>query len=170
MTSSKYVNVVALFTESFSRTSRFKRAYIQQIHIMPWREHPSKIQFRKKRQIAQLTIPFTMRHIMTIPCAFFFVYEHIEWLLSWHYSDAIISAMASQIISLTIVYSIIYSGEDQEKTSKLRVTGLCAGNSPENAENVSIWWRHHERICVETAPWIKSISSRSFLYSFIEMH
>ena len=40
-----------------------------------------------------------------------------------------------------------------KKISKLRVTGLCAGNSPEtgefpaqmasNAENVSIWWRHH---------------------------
>ena len=40
-----------------------------------------------------------------------------------------------------------------EKTSKLRVTGLCAGNSPvtgefpaqmaSNAKNVSIWWRHH---------------------------
>ena len=40
-----------------------------------------------------------------------------------------------------------------KKTSKLRVAGLCAGNSPEagefpaqmasNAENVSIWWRHH---------------------------
>ena len=39
------------------------------------------------------------------------------------------------------------------KTSKLRVTDLCAGNSPgtgefpaqmaSNAENVSIWWRHH---------------------------
>ena len=39
------------------------------------------------------------------------------------------------------------------KTSKFRVTGLCAGNSPgtgefpsqmaSNAENVSIWWRHH---------------------------
>ena len=39
------------------------------------------------------------------------------------------------------------------KRSKLRVTGLCAGNSPatgefpaqraSNAENVSIWWRHH---------------------------
>ena len=38
-----------------------------------------------------------------------------------------------------------------KKTSKLRVTGLCAGNSPvpgefpaqmaSNAENVSIWWR-----------------------------
>ena len=43
-----------------------------------------------------------------------------------------------------------------KKTSKLRVTGLCAGNSPEtgefpaqiasNAENVSIWWRHHESL------------------------
>ena len=40
-----------------------------------------------------------------------------------------------------------------KKTSKLRVTGLCAGNSlgtgeftaqmASNAENVSIWWRHH---------------------------
>ena len=40
-----------------------------------------------------------------------------------------------------------------KETSKLRVTGLCAGNSPgtgefpaqmaSNAENVSIWWRHH---------------------------
>ena len=40
-----------------------------------------------------------------------------------------------------------------KKTWKLRVTGLCVGNSPvtgefpaqmaSNAENVSIWWRHH---------------------------
>ena len=40
-----------------------------------------------------------------------------------------------------------------KKTLKLRVPGLCAGNSPvigefpsqkaSNAENVSIWWRHH---------------------------
>ena len=40
-----------------------------------------------------------------------------------------------------------------KKTPKLHVTGLCAGNSPgtgefpaqmaSNAENVSIWWRHH---------------------------
>ena len=43
------------------------------------------------------------------------------------------------------------------KTSKLRVTGLFAGNSPgpvtsefptqmaSNAKNVSIWWRHHDK-------------------------
>ena len=40
-----------------------------------------------------------------------------------------------------------------KKTSKLRVTGLCVGNSPvagefpaqraSNAESISIWWRHH---------------------------
>ena len=40
------------------------------------------------------------------------------------------SAMASQITNLTITYSTIYSGADQRKKLKLRVTGLCAGNSP----------------------------------------
>ena len=40
------------------------------------------------------------------------------------------STMASQITSLTIVYSTTYLGADQRKTSKLRVSGLCAGNSP----------------------------------------
>ena len=45
------------------------------------------------------------------------------------------------------------------KTSKLRVTGHCAGNLPgtnefpaqmaSNAENVSIWWRHHGQTSVK---------------------
>ena len=45
-------------------------------------------------------------------------------------------------------------GRRSKVTSKLRVTGLCVGNSPvtgefpaqkaSNAKNVSIWWRHHE--------------------------
>ena len=59
--------------------------------------------------------------------------------------------VASRITSLTIVYSTVYSDADK-KASKLCVTGLCAGYSPgpglaqmaSNAENVSIWWRHHE--------------------------
>ena len=44
-------------------------------------------------------------------------------------------------------------GHRSKKISKLRVTGLCAGNSPmtgefpaqmaSKAENVSIWWLHH---------------------------
>ena len=53
---------------------------------------------------------------------------------------------------LTSVYSAVYSGADLRE---LRVTGLCEGNSPvtgefpaqmaSNAENVSIWWRHHTK-------------------------
>ena len=39
-------------------------------------------------------------------------------------------AMGSQITNLTIVHSIVYSGADKKKTSKLRITGLCEGNSP----------------------------------------
>ena len=63
-----------------------------------------------------------------------------------HYSDVIMGAMVSHITSLTIVYSTVYWGPDQRK--------LCEGNSPvtgelpaqmaNNAENVSIWWHHHE--------------------------
>ena len=70
--------------------------------------------------------------------------------------------MASQITSLTIVYSTVYSGADQSK--QFRVTGFCAVNSPgtgefpaqmaSNAENVSIWWRHHK----------VKMSFRDFLY------
>ena len=50
-----------------------------------------------------------------------------------------------------------------KKTSKLRVTGHCAGNSPgtgefpvqmaSNAENVSIWWRHYGR----SRSWLNTI-------------
>ena len=53
-----------------------------------------------------------------------------------------------------------------KKTSKLRVTGLCERNSPAigefpeqracNAENVSIWWRHHG---IRTVPWPFCFSS-----------
>ena len=58
-------------------------------------------------------------------------------------------AMASQITGVTIVYS-----DPSKKTPKLRVTGLCEGNTPvtsefpaqrtSNAKIVSIWCRHHD--------------------------
>ena len=85
----------------------------------------------------------------------FVPYMHgINILKVIHYNGVIMTAMASQITSLMIVYSAVYSRRRSQKTSKLRVTGLCAGNSPvtgefpaqraSNVENVSIWWRHHE--------------------------
>ena len=62
------------------------------------------------------------------------------------------SAIASQITSLTIVFSVVYSDVDQRKhqssASLAFVWGIHRGpvNSPQMAsyaENVSIWWRHH---------------------------
>ena len=68
------------------------------------------------------------------------------------YRDVIISALASQITGVSIVCSTVCSMCRSKKTSKLRVTGLCEGNSPvtgefpaqmvSNAENASIRWRH----------------------------
>ena len=65
-----------------------------------------------------------------------------------HYYDVIMGAIASQIINLAIVYSIVYS-DRSKKTSKLRAAGLSPGiaefpaQMAIDAENVSIWWRHH---------------------------
>ena len=57
-------------------------------------------------------------------------------------------AMASQIISLTIVYSTVYSGADQRKQQSSTSLAFVRGNSPvtgefptqmaSSAENVSI--------------------------------
>ena len=70
-----------------------------------------------------------------------------------HYNGIVMSAMASQITSLMVVYSTVYLRRTSNKTSKLCITGLCEGNSAvtgefpaqraSNAENISIWWRHY---------------------------
>ena len=69
-----------------------------------------------------------------------------------HYNDVIVNTMVSQITSLTIVYSAIYSGTDQRKhqssASLVFVRGIHRWpvNSPHKwgyAENVPIWWRLH---------------------------
>ena len=69
--------------------------------------------------------------------------------------------MASQITGLTVVYSTVHSGADQRKhqssASLAFVWGIHRGGGggggggggefpaqmASNAENVSIWWRHH---------------------------
>ena len=55
-------------------------------------------------------------------------------------------------VASRLFYSTVCSDADK-KTSKLRVTGLCEGNSPVAgefptqragyAENISSWWNHH---------------------------
>ena len=51
------------------------------------------------------------------------------------------------------MFTQLFIQEQIKEKSKLRVSGLCAGNSPvtgefpaqmaSNAEKDSIWWRHH---------------------------
>ena len=83
--------------------------------------------------------------------------------ITLHYNGLILGAMVSQITSLTTVYSTVYSDADQRKCQSRGVTGFCAGNSPVTgefprqmasyAENVSIWWRHHEQCGTQFKPW-----------------
>ena len=43
----------------------------------------------------------------------------LETLVSYHYSDVIVTTMSSQITGVSIVYSTVCSGADQRKSSKL---------------------------------------------------
>ena len=65
-------------------------------------------------------------------------------------------AMASQITSLMIVYSTVYSDTDQRKHQTFaslvfvwrihRWPAEFPEHRASNAENVFIWWRHHENV------------------------
>ena len=59
------------------------------------------------------------------------------------------TTMASQITSLTVAYSTVYSDADQRKHQSstslafVRGTGDFPAQMVSNAEKFSIWWRHH---------------------------
>ena len=80
--------------------------------------------------------------------------QYALWVLQTRYSDAILSAMVSQITGVSSVCSTVCSGADQRKHQSStslaflgESTGDRTGGFPKqrasNAENVSIWWRHH---------------------------
>ena len=70
-----------------------------------------------------------------------------------HYSGVIMTPMASQITGVSIVCSIVCSAGTQMIYQSSALLALCEGNPPgtsgfplkrpSDAENVSIWWRHH---------------------------
>ena len=69
-----------------------------------------------------------------------------------HYSDVIMTTLASQITSLTVVYSIVYSDAYQRKHQSSASLAFVWGIHRDRwlprtrgsyAENISIWWRHH---------------------------
>ena len=62
-----------------------------------------------------------------------------------HYSYVIMSAMASQITGVSIVYLIVCSCADQRKHQS-SASGLCEGNSPMTGETRKMfpfWWRNY---------------------------
>ena len=87
------------------------------------------------------------------------VNKNVRVTSRWYYIIVILSIRYSDVIMgvsnhhpRDCLLNRLYR-RGSKKTSKLRVTGLCAGNSPvtsefpaqmaSNAENVFIWWRHH---------------------------
>ena len=81
--------------------------------------------------------------------------QHVDYPKTLiHYNDVIMDSMTSQITSLTIVYSVVYSGEDQRRhqsSASLVFVREMHRSLPRkmasNAENFSIWWRHHIDPC-----------------------
>ena len=70
-----------------------------------------------------------------------------------HYCDVLMGIVASQITSLTIVYTTVYSDADQSKHQScaslafmwgIPGTGEFPAQMASYAENVSIWWHHHD--------------------------
>ena len=78
------------------------------------------------------------------------IYLCVIWSLQWRHNgrDSVSNHQPRECLLSRLIRRRL------KKTSTLRVTGLCAGNSPEtgefsaqrasNAENVSMWWRHHD--------------------------
>ena len=71
-------------------------------------------------------------------------FEYVQW----HYSDVIMSAVAFQITSVSVVCSTVCSGADQRSIKAPRYWPLWRGFTgdlwiPRTKENVFIWWRHH---------------------------
>ena len=77
--------------------------------------------------------------------------QYEDKMLDYHYNDVTMSAMASQITSLKIVYSTVYLGAGQRKRQSSASLAFVRefdqwipAQRYSNAKNVSMWWRHHD--------------------------
>ena len=95
-----------------------------------------------------------------------------------HYNDVIIGATASQITSLTIVYSTVYSDAYRRKhQSSASLAFVLAGEFPAQmascAENVSIWWRHNVHNSTTAKPTVDQCCrflNRTWMWKFVSLH
>ena len=91
-----------------------------------------------------------------------------------HYSDVIMSATASQITNLTIVYSTVYSGADQRKHQSSASLAFVRGihRSPVDSPHKGlvtrkcfISWRHHDYALIIVLS-IDEVLYRRWLYRY----
>ena len=86
----------------------------------------------------------------------------IRFSIHWRHNERL-KWQASRFVT-----QVFFFRRRSKEISKVRATGLSTGNSPvtgefpaqmsSNAENVSIWWRHHVRcICRGMFPFLSSI-------------
>ena len=101
-------------------------------------------------KIAHLKSQSYLPGVKNLKKCFYAVRPHYVFSLQWRHNELTgVSNHQPQDCLLSRLF-----GRRLKKSSKLRVTGLCKGNSPVtgefpaqsacNADNVSIWWRHHE--------------------------
>ena len=153
-----YIFSVALLTNARSPSNRKK-------YVSRWKSGSSQNVYRSRVPFSTYTEDFTEIRFSVIlqidgqtamkksrsPLAE--IMSFINWCQ--HYNDVMIGAMASQITTLTIVYSTVYSSADQRKhQSYASLAFVIPRKMARNAENVSIWWRHHEdqKIFLGAAP------------------
>ena len=110
---------------------------------MSWRHHKPMVYVLG---VAHFAVEDTVHYHQFFLVTHFCASRSEKWKI--HYTDVIMTTIASQITSLTVVYSIIYSGVDQRKhqssCGEFTGTSELFAQRASNAENVSIWWRHHE--------------------------
>ena len=104
---------------------------LSQVSKGDYRRFLTPINFKQRTWLATVT------SILSDHCPRLWVTCRVH--LAFHDDYVIMGTMASQITSLTIVYSTVYSGTDQRKKSKLRVTGLRDGNSQVTGEFPRKW-------------------------------
>ena len=96
---------------------------------------------------------FPLLFFMCMVRAFLFCAGKYWLIFVSHYNDVIMSDGVSNHQPHDCLLNRLFRRKSK-KTSKLRVTGLCVGNSPvtgefptqrtSDSEDVSIWWRHHD--------------------------
>ena len=136
---------------SYLRTNTYimvpmSKIILESFCILFWPQHPKYITETKAQFTPNACVCINMYIFAMVPSPKFMCATS-----RYHYGDVIMGAIASQITSITIVYSTVYSDADQRNIKAPRhwpLWGEFPAQMASNAENVSIWWRHHDSFAI----------------------